>query len=1004
MQATKTPSARIRRPALDELERAFDDIVAGASGATVVIAGETGSGKTALVDDFVAGCDARHERNVLTATGRCTDFDGLSRGYLPWQEVLLELDADRAAGRDQQSKRELKQILRTVFEETGPEWIQSVPQIGEISSAIIETAQAIRRTEQIDTVTGETRQLGFRDRLERVTRQCAGAWLGAIPVVGGVAEAIYKTSVTLAENRQSVTMQHQEDFFALVLNRLRELAREHPIVVVLEDLQWVDASSLGLFSFIARSLQQHPFGMLLIGTYRPEDVRRGRIDPTSGSLGSHPLEERLATMERYGAFRELPLRPFSTQEVAAIVAARFPNHRFPRSFIASLARETAGNPLFIGELLTMMVERGVIAERDSRWALVGTVDYSTLPKSIEGVVRERYVRLDEDLREIVQIAALHGEWFSLQVVADVMGEDVTRIHRSVNRLIERHGLVRRSNVVHDTLSRIYEFEHAIVQKFIYNLIDPDLRVDLHKTIAGALDRILGNEELKGLRGQYLYHLGVGNRIIDEQRRPLFLERTDLNLDAARRYLVLRASEANDYAYSLNGEEALVAIDESTRLAIRLEESATEIQMLLLRGSVLDVLGRWEEAEATYTEALGRAQDVGDRQRESDARNGVGLMRFRLGDYDVALENFRQRVAAAEEMGDMIGAYRAVGSCGNVHFRRGKFDEALSCYGRALEIAEEVQYDPGIAAASGGVAIVALTLGNYDLAMEHLMRQRDISERVGDLQGVAHASINMGTVHFERCEFAEANAVYEVALESAAELGDRQSESTAIVNIGLVLRELGEYEEAADRFEQARALCDRLGDRHGFALATGYLGTVLLAQGELQPAAELFEHQLNISGELEDANGIAEARLNRASVRRASGDGAGAAEDYREALAGFESIGLDVGRARAMAGIASTMVDAIEADEGLPEYILNGDVDRGAGWKDHASTRALEIALESVELAGEGRGTEVAHETTVALIRALRAVGNTEDADAWLTSLRSESYNPTRKREADRLGQ
>lgn len=90
----------IQRPELALLEQAIDDVLVDGKGTSIFITGEPGIGKSTLVSTFLDRCDQRHQTNILTATGRCIDIDGISRGYLPWKEVLVELDADRAAGKD----------------------------------------------------------------------------------------------------------------------------------------------------------------------------------------------------------------------------------------------------------------------------------------------------------------------------------------------------------------------------------------------------------------------------------------------------------------------------------------------------------------------------------------------------------------------------------------------------------------------------------------------------------------------------------------------------------------------------------------------------------------------------------------------------------------------------------------------------------------------------------------------------------------------------------------
>ena len=194
----------------DRLKKAKEERI----GSTIILKGEPGIGKSTLVQNFFSSCDA----DTLTASGYCLDMDGSSRSYHPWKEAIIELDADAAALNQSlnksggKSKDDLKKIVKTVMDETGAEWMKAIPQVGQIAAAIFMTAKVLKEDE-IDIDTGDVKELSFKDKLKKVTTECGGEWLEAIPIVGNLAKAAFLTKQSISKKTETVELKNQEDFF-----------------------------------------------------------------------------------------------------------------------------------------------------------------------------------------------------------------------------------------------------------------------------------------------------------------------------------------------------------------------------------------------------------------------------------------------------------------------------------------------------------------------------------------------------------------------------------------------------------------------------------------------------------------------------------------------------------------------------------------------------------------------------------------------------------------------
>lgn len=788
----------IPRPELTLLERSLDELIENGKGTTIFVTGEPGIGKSTLISTFLDQCDQTHQDNVLTATGRCIDIDGISRGYLPWKEILIELDADRAAGKDVEKKKSFTTIIKTLFDESGSEWIQNVPYIGDISAAILDTAQAIQRVEEIDTASGETREMTFRQRLSHVVKECTGSWMGAIPVVGGLAEAIYKTSRTLGERRRGTAAKNQEDFFILVMTRLRTLAKDNPVVVFLDDLQWADASSLSLLLYLSKNLHDVPYPLLLIGSYRAEDVRRGRRNAHTGEAERHPLEEKINVLMRYDACQDIALGAFDHAQMQTYVQQRFPAHSFDDHFVDELEHVSGGNALFVQEMLTNMIERGIIAEQDGVWGLTAEPDYSQLPRTVEGVIKERYDRLAEELKEMLQVAAVEGEEFSFEVLESILQENKLALNRSIDRLMNRHALVHRSGKISEKVMRLYEFTHNLVQKYIYYSMEEDFRQEIHRMIATTLRDLLGKEGVSRWAEEYSLHLGIGEKIIDE-RRHIILDRSPSDptqREAFDEYLELQKALVGQRSAEYKNDEALATCDHVLELMrINGDNAVAQLDFVSRKLKILELIGRWNDAETIYHQQLPVVRASGDKVREARTLTSIADLVRRLGRNDEAEHYYREGERVARELNDSMAIARAVGYRGLLHWRRKEYDEALECFREQEELSREMEDGGYLGMALGNRGNVYADLGRYDEALECYLESEQLARDQGDDLGVA----------------------------------------TMIGNRGTIYSSLGDYSKALGCFEESESIERRLGFRKGVAHDVGNRGSIYLSQGDYEPA-------------------------------------------------------------------------------------------------------------------------------------------------------------------------
>ncbi len=536
------------------LDQKLGSALAG-QGNVVFGTGGPGRGKTALLDEFARRAMAAHD-DLLVASGSCNAYSGVGDPYLPFREVLAMLTGDvESAWAASAITRDHAQRLWAALPLAGQALLDHGPHV---VPALIPGPPLLARLAAAAPAGAPWLQQ-MRDRLER--RRTA-------------AEALEET-----------------DLFQQVTNLLRALAGAQPLLLILDDLQWLDSASAGLLFHLGRRLAGSR--ILIAGAYRPEEVIPRPASPRDPRTIPHPLRQVLAELQRQ--FGDIWLHLAEVQElegrhfVDSLLDAE-PN-RLGEDFRRDLFEHAGGHPLFTIELLRAMQERGdLVQDEAGAWIEGPALDWGTLPPRVEGIIQARIGRLDEGLREFLSVASVEGEVFTAQVVAQVQEVSERQILRSLSRDLEaRHRLVREQPALplgRRRLSR-YRFAHALFQQHLYNALGDGERAMLHAEVARVLEDLYAGR-LEEVAVQLAHHYSEAG---DDQR--------------ALKYFTL-AGDVALAAYATREAEGYY------RRALALKSPEPwEASLLSNLGETLARQSRFQEAIATWREGIERCRALED---------------------------------------------------------------------------------------------------------------------------------------------------------------------------------------------------------------------------------------------------------------------------------------------------------------------------------------------------------------------------------------------------------
>ncbi len=443
-----------REKQLDELERMLSVSLQG-QGQLTMIVGEAGSGKTTLATSFARRVLSRHP-DLKVAMGRCDVYTGAGNPYAPFQSVLgALLEQGTSSGEN------------------------GVALSGDQDAELSPTTRWLRE-----------RLMGFGpDLLGTMIPQ---NWLST-SLEGNPPQSWAEAVGRIVDSGGgSASALHRNRVLEAYADVLLDYSAQRPLLIVLDDLHWIDPSSASLLRFLASEIQSSP--VLLVGTYRPDE-----IGPTPDGA-PHPLAEVLPDLKRIFGDIWLDVEQSDPEEARLFVDQLLETQSIDvgSGFRRSLADTTRGHPFFVLELIKDLQERGGLIESASgTWVEAEGLDLGVLPTRVEAVVEDRIGRLDAEMLEAVNIASVQGDEFIAEVVAEVQAVDPAALVRRLteelgreHRLVEEVGIER----VRGQLLTRFAFRNVLIQKYLYQRLGKGERAYLHEATGRSLERVYSASE------------------------------------------------------------------------------------------------------------------------------------------------------------------------------------------------------------------------------------------------------------------------------------------------------------------------------------------------------------------------------------------------------------------------------------------------------------------------------------------------------------------------------
>nr|BBH94785.1 hypothetical protein KTA_29840 [Thermogemmatispora argillosa] len=674
--------------------------------------------------------------------------------------------------------------------------------------------------------------------------------------------------------------QEQQRLKEALQELLTRVSRRVPLLLVLDDLHWADASSCELLGYLVRRLAGHP--VLFIGTCRDSDLAANTM-----------LQTLIAHLQREHGVITLDLPPLTDEQIAQIVS------HMPPAALRFIQSHAAGNPFFAEEL-ARSIEMQLLSPTEGSFQ----ASLQRLPETITAVLDMRLNRLSRHCRRLLSDAAILGGSFEFEALcaleaSDPQPFDEERVLDLLDEALQAGVLTETSSGSHIS----YHFWHPLLASHLYESMSAMKRVLLHRRAAEILRRLYAGHEEKGA-AMITYHLVAGGGHPEQiiHYASLAAEAAyalSAYTEAARLYRIAveHFPQLGGPTMSDNGPSVL-PYDRRAYLLGRLAEC------IRIQGHYAEACQLYQRALDVAQEGRGTSQSDPLYQTQLEARllTEIGRTWFYMSDFARAHDYCDRAAARLRAAGVEDGMAWATLRYlrGYIYNDEGRYSEARQEGQEALRLFEAlyarsfptrspvsppasseerpaalesrpaaplISGDPiGLARTHRFLSTLEINTGRHEQALQHLQVALQLAEELGHKREIAHICCNIGHVLLHRAAHQEALAYCRRSLELADEVGDLPLMAVVFSNLGILAERTGDLSDAERHLRQAIAQGEQGKDQVYLSYWNGYLSSILQARGQLSEAAQALYQALTIGRSIKSSPCVSSALVALARLR------------------------------------------------------------------------------------------------------------------------------------------
>jgi class 3 adenylate cyclase/tetratricopeptide (TPR) repeat protein len=699
--------------------------------------------------------------------------------------------------------------------------------------------------------------------------------------------------------------QKRERIFEAVRNLLIYESQKRPLIIVVDDLHWIDKTSEEFLDYLIGWLTGAR--ILLVLLYRPEYT--------------HPWGSKTY-------YNRIGLEQLTSKSSAELIRSILSGSEAVPELEGFILERTTGNPLFIEEFTRTLLENRSIRCEDGKCLLLKNPAQIQVPDSVEGIIAARMDRLEDDIKRTMQVASVIGRDFPYRIL-----EKITEIRRELKSCLL--GLQGLEFIYEKSLfpELEYVFKHALTREVAYNSVLQHRRKEIHEKIGRAIEALYPDrlEEFHEMLAHHYsrsdnfekaYHFLVlsGDKVFRNHSASEAFSYYKEAMEVLKKFPESEGTTQKQLAMIHKilvpmivlgfPEDSLSILQAGERIATAIDDKKSRIRFYSNMGVYYSHKGKQAEGRRYSAKAFEEAEKIMDLESMAQAGPDITLAHMTEGEYQKVIDvtsrvtNLIEKTQRqAETFGGPSNVYSALMVvCGYSKGMLGDFEEALTLCDRAIENATAVGNTPVQGIAEYYLAMVFLNRGDWKTARGHLHNSIKLGEKTSFFQwlGLAWGGLGLAEAELENPE--DGIKFVEKGLKIQRDADIDWLMCDLLFSLGRCHCYSRDLARAIDLMNEAYRLSESNQEKHYAGKSLIWLGrlTGLADSHKKNEAIEYIQSGQTILKDLETRPDVAIAHLFLGELYSNLGHTDRASSYLREAAAMFEDMGMDAWLVKAQA--------------------------------------------------------------------------------------------------------
>ncbi len=674
-------------------------------------------------------------------------------------------------------------------------------------------------------------QTASGENIRKIIEETSSDVVKMVPIMSALSHAF---GITKKEKTSAGLKDEKERIFENMWNLILRISNGKPMIILLDNLQWADESSLSLLHYMSRSINDSH--IMLCCAYTLVRIEMKKVSET------------VQSMEKDKLFTSVDIKGLDKNDVCRMVKSITGREDVPSNLIDFIYEKTNGNPLFVEEILRAITKDEIAYVKKDKW-VVKDLTLMRMPNTIKDVFNKTVDKLDKNSREILGLSSVIGYRFQKNIL-----ENIADIER--NKLAELLKSLTNLRIISEDETRLgwYMFTHPMMQEIIYYRLTENERVMFHKKVAENMEKVH-----KDNIDEVLYDITRHFANTDEQPKKVY-------------YSMMAGEKAKDaFAPEESMKYYKIGLKSLKKLESTMENKEKMVNILLNLGDIYKVIGEIDIALEQYNNAVSISREINKDKQEVNSYIKIGEIKSERNEWGKAIEKFEKGLKISEKGNNVKGMAEAYKNIGYVHWRKADFDKSLDYFNKTMECAKKIKDTGLIAYTNLRIGTVYSGEGEKEKGIEYLQKSIDLSEKHGDFYTMAAAYNNIGEIYRLEEKYDKAIWYYKKQIEVAEKIGYIRLQGFGLCNSSECYAKKMELDMAKDYCDRALEIFKKLDEKYMIAGSYHSYGLIYRFKKDWDKSIKYFQDCIKILREIGMSFDLAEIYYEFALLYKDKGD-------------------------------------------------------------------------------------------------------------------------------------